>query len=420
MVAQPYSVGTASRSSKGRGWGRRVARRYEIRPGGLLFIAITLFIAIGAVNSQNNLLFWLFGMAVGAILVSGVASGAALMGLRARRIAPRMIESEARGLFTYELSHHGRFFPAFALLIRELPGAPPPAGRLGMLDPSNAVIEHLSPGAKAQGRSWVVARRRGLVQLSRFEVSTTFPFGLFRKSLVFEQAQTVAVTPVALQVREQLLNSVEMGAECGAPRAGRAGLSDEFYALRAYVPGDSPRTIAWRRSAALGELVVRQFAAPTPPRLVLTLHHALSQANEQTRERAIALLASLARTGGALGYSIGLDVGWAGYRSPLGGGARLVQRWLLELAALDLDQERDADGAPQLSRAAGRMVIYDSAQGEAAPPGSSIDLSDQRSWLLPGASLPAALGEPANPPVRRPVHTVERNRTTSSRVKQKA
>ena len=408
MVAPSTIAKPRPRTPEGGAFARRVGRRYELRPSGMLFIAITLFIAIGAVNSQNNLLFWLFGMAVGAILVSGVASGAALMGLQARRIPPKMIEAESRGVIAYELRHRGRFFPAFALLIQERAATAPPGARAGRLEPAPALVEHLSPGSSARGRAWADAKSRGLVQLDRFEVSTTFPFGLFRKSIIFEQTQVIAITPVSIPVRERLLQTLELGSEHGSPRAGRPGFSDEFYALRSYVPGDSPRTIAWRRSAALGELVVRQFSAPMPPRLVLTLRQDIARADERTRERAIALLASLARAGGAAGYSIGIDIAWAGYRSPLGGGARLVQRWLMELAALDLEQDRSRTDPPPLSRAAGRLVLFAAASGDPEPAGPALDVSDEASWLAPGVTLPDSLRDPANPRRAEPVEHAAR------------
>ncbi len=419
MAPQRTNAIRAGQRLGGRPWGRHVARRYEIRPGGLLYIAITLFIAIGAINSQNNLLFWLFGMAVGAIIISGIASGAALMGLHARRIAPTMIEAGSRAPISYELRHRGRFIPAFALLIREIPAASPAEGRVGTLEPAWTHIDHLSPGSKARGRCWALAGRRGMVRLDRFEVSSTFPFGLFRKALIFEQPELIAITPVKLEVRERLLEAMVTGFERGAPHAARSGISDEFYGLRAYVPGDSPRTIAWRRSAALGELVVRQFAAPMPPRIVLELHPDLAEADDRTKELTIALVSSLAASAGARGLSVGIDAPWAGYRSPLGGGFRLTHRRLHELASLELETTPGEAHPMPMSRSAGRAVLFNSSQG--APPRDrpAIDVSDESLWLVPGAKLPSVLGPPGDP--QKP-HRFRRGRNARapSRVKEPA
>ncbi|MFI4897179.1 MAG: DUF58 domain-containing protein [Phycisphaerales bacterium JB059] len=399
-------------------WTGHVSRRYEIRPGGLLYIAITLFIAIGAINSQNNLLFWLFGMAVGGIVVSGLASGAALMGLHARRIAPRMIESGSQGVITYELAHRGRFVPAFALLIRERGGSmAPEQGRVGLLEPAWAFVGHLSPGARARGRARVLAGRRGLVRLDAYEVSSTFPFGLFRKTLVFRQPQTIAITPARLPVREGLLETVALGSERGAPRGRRSGMSEEFFGLRAYVPGDSPRFMAWKRSAALGELVVRQNAAPMPPRLVLEMDPKLADADERDRELALSLLSTLALEAGARGYSVGIDLAWAGYRSPLGGGARLLRQRLIELASVELDPHQVAPETPLVTRAVGRTIITNGA-GKAPSPRDAalVNIADTSSWLKPGVPSPR-LAISASDARARDASAPARERTRSKRAR---
>jgi hypothetical protein len=45
---------------------RVVSRRYHLHFPGLVYIATTVMLAFGAVQSQNNLLFWAFGIAVAA------------------------------------------------------------------------------------------------------------------------------------------------------------------------------------------------------------------------------------------------------------------------------------------------------------------------------------------------------------------
>src|ERR1041385_4840021 len=57
-------------------------RRYHFHGPGLVYILVTLFIAMGAINSQNNLLFAALGLAIGGLLISGIISGGALLGVR--------------------------------------------------------------------------------------------------------------------------------------------------------------------------------------------------------------------------------------------------------------------------------------------------------------------------------------------------
>ncbi|MBO6514819.1 MAG: hypothetical protein JJ974_12725, partial [Phycisphaerales bacterium] len=55
------------------------SRSSKLTPAGFLFVFVTLFIALGAINGQNNLLFWLFGFSIAALVVSGIITGSALM-----------------------------------------------------------------------------------------------------------------------------------------------------------------------------------------------------------------------------------------------------------------------------------------------------------------------------------------------------
>ena len=54
---------------------RPTRRRYELHSPGILYLTITVFLAIGSINSQNNLLFIVFGLLAGGVVASGVLSG---------------------------------------------------------------------------------------------------------------------------------------------------------------------------------------------------------------------------------------------------------------------------------------------------------------------------------------------------------
>ncbi len=381
-----------ARQPRGGGWAEVAGRRYEIRPAGLLYIAVTLFIAIGAVNSQNNLLFWLFGMAVGAIVVSGLISGSAMMGLRARRIAPPAFEAGKAGTLGYELRHRGRRSPAFALLLREL-GARDREGS-GRIEVGWAHVVHLAPGGRARARARVNAIHRGSIGLDRFEVSTTFPFGLFRKSVIFSQPASMVVTPARIELRELVIDAASSAGDRGATRPGRLGVSDEFFGLRAYVPGDSPRLISWKRSAALGELIVRQSSSPMPPRVVVALAPDVRGAGEREGELAIALAASVAALACSRGFLVSVEAIWAGVSTPLGGGGQHAARCLVELGLLELDAPAARRVSAKSRRGAvGRIIVTTEAPGaDLDHPGSmSLSTREPGGWLAAGSALPEFL-----------------------------
>lgn len=314
-------------------WARVVARRYHTHAPGLVYALLTVLLVLGAINTQNNLLFFMFGLAVCGIIVSGVLSGAALMGLRVRRevLGPAQAGAELR--IRYHIANRNWFMPAGALLIEELP-----RWRRG---------RHEADWAKRLGTpgvcvAWVPARRhvvadagvpalrRGVATFDALRISTTFPFGITLKSIVFTQPQRVLVRPWTAPVRRDVWRRVMGGGGAASVRRQVRGLAGEFFALREYAPGDSTRAIAWRASARRGELLVREVGERGPRRVWLS---PLLGGEEEQRERALSLLAGLARSAVAHGMEVGCVAGEA--TLPPGGGERQAQRVLDWLASLD-------------------------------------------------------------------------------------
>src|SRR3569833_1868114 len=59
----------------------RDALNYDVTREGGAYLVLTLLIAIGALNTGNNLLFLVVSAMLGAVLVSGIASAIVLMGI---------------------------------------------------------------------------------------------------------------------------------------------------------------------------------------------------------------------------------------------------------------------------------------------------------------------------------------------------
>ena len=53
----------------------RIERKSRVGIGGILFSLVAVMLALGAINSGNNLLFLVFGVVMGSIIISGIVSG---------------------------------------------------------------------------------------------------------------------------------------------------------------------------------------------------------------------------------------------------------------------------------------------------------------------------------------------------------
>lgn len=318
---------------------RHSRRSYHLHPPGIAYLVTTFFLAIGGFNSQNNLLFWAFGVAVAGLLVSGVVSGAPLMNLELSRSRPQPTAVGERFRVRYRLRNAGRWWPAFAMQIDEQYER---RRAVVWVTGLRTAVGHVGPGETVSAIADAVAQRRGLHELRVVRVSTTFPLGLVRKCLYFDLPQQVIVRPRVLELRAAVRARIVPGLEHTAQSRNRLGMGDEFFALREYQPGDPMRRIAWKASARSDTLMVRQNAAPAPPRLRIRIEAPPPETTEDGFENTLSLAASVIVAATRDRLAPGLDIGWAGVSLGSSGGAIAAERALDALAAVERGDARPA------------------------------------------------------------------------------
>jgi uncharacterized protein (DUF58 family) len=99
--------------------------------------------------------------------------------------------------------------------------------------------------------------RRGLHPFGRIELSTLHPLGMFVAWTWLHPDAEVLVYPT-LEAHPPPLPG---RGERGQPRR-RRGLDEEPHSLRDYRGGDPMRLIAWKRTAQIGRLMVREYESP--------------------------------------------------------------------------------------------------------------------------------------------------------------
>ncbi len=365
-------------------------RTSKITFGGLIYIGVTIFLAIGAVNSQNNLLFWLFGVSIATLIVSGLFSGSALMRVRLEAQAiPDAAAGEALRVH-YLVSNHSKFFPLFAGLIAELPGDEHPDARF---DP--AAILHLGPGQEIKAAGSFVPRTRGRYSLEQIRLSTRFPFGLLEKSLVFQCHRSALVLPYQLEIKPELVRIVQGHGEEVRKHTVSSGSSTEYWGLREYSPGDPKRSIAWKQSARHGQLVVIEHAVSISTKLWIWIAAECFEScddDPSAPERAIALGASLVTQASRRGIPVGLWVPSRGIRMSPSTGKAGMMRSLRALGALDLSLEGQRESLPGAS-STDDVIVLRPGQSSSAAPGAArvLDIDDPSCWLIDPSTLPPAL-----------------------------
>lgn len=220
---------------------------------GLLVGTVVLLMLLGALNYNNNP-----GLMLAFLLAAVVHNGVVMAHLRLSGLTILSLRSDT--------VHAGE---ALRVFLRIEPGA---RSREGVVVqavggeevelPSDAVDGHLEVGID------IATTQRGLMDLGRLRVSTTRPMGLARAWSWWRPQIRVLVYPM-LEVGHPPLP--DLGGDGNPqPRPQRSG--DDTHHLRDYRNGDAPRQIAWKASARLDRLMVREYESQAAQDVPLDWH----------------------------------------------------------------------------------------------------------------------------------------------------
>jgi len=211
---------------------------------GLLVGVLVLGMLLGALNYNNNP-----GLMLAFLLAAIVHTGVVLAHLRLSGLRLTALHAEP--------VHAGE---SLALRLRLESGKRSREGVQVRAAAGEAVDLPASlhvTGEDAEIELTIPTTRRGLMDLGRLRLSTTRPLGLARAWSWWRPQQRVLVYPALERNGPPLPGAASDGAR--QPRAQRSG--EDTHHLRDYRNGDSPRQIAWKASARLDRLMVREYEA---------------------------------------------------------------------------------------------------------------------------------------------------------------
>jgi uncharacterized protein (DUF58 family) len=286
------------------------------------YCGLTIIIGFAAMNGGSNLLFWVFGVMASALLVSGIVSGAMMLGLRVRRVLPAHgVAGDALSI-RYAVRNRSLLLPAFNVDFHERPVTENGAASGGwqrLMESARGWVLHIGPRETVHGEAIFHPLRRGVAHLDALRMRSSFPFGIIGKSVTVSQPQRLLVHPRRFPLRHRVLEAIAPGGTLGMSVTQHAGAGDDYYGLREFRPGDSMRHVAWKRTANRDELVCVERTRPTPPRLLVVLNLTAATAmkrpgtpaapaSAELEERAICLAASIVHAADLAGYELGLAV----------------------------------------------------------------------------------------------------------------
>lgn len=302
----------------------RDAMDYEITRAGVVYVLITVVIAIAAINTGNNLLYIVVAALLSAILVSGVASAAVLRSLELDVHLPEHVFAGSPLLARLLLRNESRWLPSFS--IRVVPAKrgpkkswrweaytfswprnrPPESQWIRMPDrrlrrvienPERPILQKpvyfpfLAAGQELRADLEMSFPERGRYRDDDFGLATRFPFAFLLKTRRIALAREVIVFP-KVDAPQEFLEVLPM--VTGEFETFVRGRGYDLYRIREYMPEDSARHVDWKATARTGALKVREFSREDERKLRIVFDNPLPGAlNSPAYERAVQLAASL-------------------------------------------------------------------------------------------------------------------------------
>jgi uncharacterized protein (DUF58 family) len=306
---------------------------------GLVYCSMMMFMGLAAMNSQANLLYGVFGLMIGILLVSGVVSKIVLRKLSVRRVLPELAVVGQPTTVAYQFVNEKRYWPSLSVCVSELDGTE------AFTRQTVSYLLHAAAKMTANVPIEIMPKRRGLHEMDRYQMSTSFPFGFVKRAVERREGDNMLVYPALAEVDPKLLAMCRSADTSGAMIRPRSGGMDEFYGVKEHRAGGNPRFIHWRRSARTGVLVAKEMTQVSPPRLLILVDTYLTDRTLENHikvEKAIAMAASLASSALEQGLSVGLYAwsdGWVGVNPTRG--KRHRRDVLAILAQLELNTQHD-------------------------------------------------------------------------------
>jgi uncharacterized protein (DUF58 family) len=238
----------------------RPPRRLKFTREGKFFVGITLGVGFAAINTANNLLYLLLGMLLALIVVSGIMSELSLRDLSVVRRLPLRAQVGRAHLVEIEVFNHKSRVPSYAIEVEDLRAGQPADKRCFFLK--------ISPKSAQVAAYRRTPTRRGRDLHVGFRIATRFPFGLFEKSREVPAEGELVIYPAVDPVQ---LPPAPGGRSPGADLIVGRGHGEEFLGLKLMRDGEDPRDVHWRKTAAVGHLVMRERARESRPDVTLTL-----------------------------------------------------------------------------------------------------------------------------------------------------
>ena len=228
-------------------------KRQRILPTvpGLVLLVMMLAIGMAAYNTGNNILFITLALLLSSLVLSGVLAWLNFSGTEWRLVAvpPFRVGQEAEAIV--ELRNRKKLLPTYALWFDIEARTAGAEARLYLRN-------RLEVGGTGRLVWTFRPTRRGRETLLLSGVGSLFPFGFLRKTMGATVRREARVWPA--RVACSFTGAAAARFQMESKEVAKPGGGSDLLGLRRYRAGDSYRSIHWKASARMRQLLVRQNA----------------------------------------------------------------------------------------------------------------------------------------------------------------
>lgn len=268
----------------------------HIPNAGLVYCAVILVVTILSLSSGNNLLYLILSILLATMFLSWLSSRLCLTRLDMQIRTPEHIFAKEPVPFDIRLTNRRKLFPTFSISFAV--SEKDPAGSSHNHDKVDLAYFPIIAGCtEARTRSERVYPRRGVYEISGYQLMTRFPFGFIEQRRFIEKHSEVYVYPQPLPL-DHFPDIAPLA--LGRTESHIKGSGTDLYAIRNYLSSDHHHHIDWKATAKTAQLMVREFTRDDEWRVMIgfdpgVLKEVAERDDYSARfERAIGLAAGLA------------------------------------------------------------------------------------------------------------------------------
>jgi len=212
---------------------------------GIIFILLSFIVGFSAINTNNNLLYIIFGVMISLVVVSGIISMINLSRIDISLVNIPDIYALTPSILVFRLKNDKRFVPSFSLTLQ--------------LKEAKSFLLFLPSNTERDISIKCFFKERGWNHLPEMSLVTKYPFGFFKKWIRIDLGEPrVLVYPKINEVA--ISDSISTEHYTGDAQLRKTGQSEELKSIRDYSPGDTKKSIDWKNTAKVNRMMVKEYS----------------------------------------------------------------------------------------------------------------------------------------------------------------